>query len=151
MRVHLVPDPIVPAPERVARVDWVFRHRCSSERALLNCFVTQYVRGGTDASGDCVGTGLDPAPATFRVAATTNRADDIGFDFAGAIQGRVCVSGTIHFTNGQRLEMPPRWWNVRYCGGGRIPEIVWWLRRPDGATVTSVVPGSPSGEGCPAP
>lgn len=152
VHVRLVPDPLVPAPDRIDHVNWVFLQRCAgAQRVQLHCYISQAVRGNTDASGDCTLPALAGVPEGFHVGATTNRPDDIGFDFTGALNGQVCVSGTVFLAGGRSIPFAARMWPVQYCDPSNtwIPEITWWFRRPDGATESSVVPGSRSAEGCP--
>jgi hypothetical protein len=152
VQVLLTPDPDIPSvhADRVSRVDWNFRRRCATDvpqdpregrggRLSHGCYITQYVRGGTEIGGDCIGAGFDPAPTNFRVGTTFNRPNNIGFMFITS-PGNICVSGTVHFSDGTPpTPIPLRMWRTP------VSPLLWLRNAPSDPTVIGLV----SADECP--
>ncbi len=158
VNVSMSPDPRIPSSLEISRVEWTFQRKCATNipvdpnegiggRQGAHCEITQYVRGNTEYGGDCIGPGVSDPPASWHVGTTGSQPSNVNFNFVGTIQGNVCVSGTVLFTNGTSASFGPRLWRVQLDDGIQLPAVGYWI----GATPTdpSIIQISSSAMGCP--
>lgn len=146
LMVNVVPDPVAPSGVPITSVHWNIGRRCvdgSGGVAYQGCDATTAPRGNTEWGGDCMGSQIFFVPSNTFASTDSN----VGFELQGQVAGSICVSGTVNFSNGHHVDLPPRTWPEM---NGRFINMTYWNAiNPADATTPLINPSMSTTPGCP--